>query len=302
MAVRTPLPASLAQRAFTAHEARALGVTRARLRAGDLRHPHHGVHLAHDATSAHERASAYAPLLSPGQFFSHTFAASLWELPLPLPLENGPIHVSAAAPQRAPKGAAVVGHKLDGSHWETVILGGVPVSTAVDVWCQLGNTLSIGQLVMIGDALVGRQDPLATMPQLIRGLARMHGRRGAKRLREAFLSIRPGTDSPQETRLRLSLVQAGLPEPHVNRVIFDDDGTFLALGDLVYPEHRVLVEYDGAVHFATEGQAFRDIDRLDRLMAAGWRVIRVNRSHLGTPSLIADRVAQALRSRGVPNG
>jgi very-short-patch-repair endonuclease len=70
----------------------------------------------------------------------------------------------------------------------------------------------------------------------------------------------------------------------------------------VYPEHRVLVEYDGAVHFATEHQAFRDIDRLDRLMAAGWRVIRVNRSHLGTPSLIADRVAHALRSRGVPNG
>ncbi|MGK9146311.1 hypothetical protein KXS11_01605 [Plantibacter flavus] len=302
MAVPEPLPPALSNRAFRAREAHTLGVTRARLRAQDLRHPHHGVQVAHDAETPRDRALAYAPLLLPGQFYSHTFAATLWGLPLPLPLENGPIHVSAAAPQRAPKGAGIVGHKLDGSHWETVELGRVPVSTVVDVWCQLGSLLSVGQLVVVGDALVRRQLPLATMQQLVRGLARMNGRRGAKRLRAAFSAIRPRTDSPQETRLRRLLVEAGLPEPEVNRAIFDETGTFLALGDLVYPDHQVLVEYDGAVHFATEGQAFRDIDRLDGLMAAGWRVIRVNRSHLATPSLIANRVAQALHSRGGPNG
>lgn len=297
-----PLPDTLDGWGFTGDDARSAGVPRSRLRARDVQHPHHGVNASRAASCPQTRASAYAPLLLPGQFFSHAFAAELWGLPLPRSLQDGPIHLSSSAPQRAPRDAGVIGHKLDGGHWKTVQLAGSPVSSALDVWCQLSTVLSVDQLVVIGDALVRRQQPLATMPQLVRGLARMHGRRGARRLREAYRSIRPGTDSPQETKLRLLLVAHGLPEPEINQAIFDESGTFLALGDLVYRDEQVLIEYDGAVHFASESQAFRDVDRLDRLMAAGWRVIRVNRTHMTTPSILADRITLALTQRRVANG
>ena len=110
---------------------------------------------------------------------------------------------------------------------------------------------------------------------------KMAGRRGARRLASAFARVRSGTDSPQETRLRLDLVDAGLPEPVVNPVIHDAAGEQIAIGDLAYPEWRVLVEYDGEHHREDRAQYARDVERLDDLARAGWRVIRFNATHTG---------------------
>ena len=43
--------------------------------------------------------------------------------------------------------------------------------------------------------------------------------RGCRLARRAASLAREGVDSPQETRLRLLLVLAGLPEPRVNVII-----------------------------------------------------------------------------------
>jgi very-short-patch-repair endonuclease len=137
------------------------------------------------------------------------------------------------------------------------------------------------------------------MEQLADAVARWAGRRGSRNLRAAFARVRPGTDSRQETRLRLLIIDAGLPEPMVNYEIRDRFGRFLALGDLVYPGWKVLVEYDGAHHFATEAQGHHDVDRLELVMADGWRVIRAHREHMpGGASGRIRAIRQALLHAG----
>ncbi len=98
-----------------------------------------------------------------------------------------------------------------------------------------------------------------------------------------------------ETVLRLAIVRAGLPEPVVNYAI--DVGERLLHADLAYPQERLAVEYDGDQHRIDARQYERDIDRLWRIEARGWRVIRINKSHLlGSGGEAIRRVRAALRS------
>ncbi len=276
---RVPLPPHLSTHAFTARAAASAGLSRGRLRSVDLVRIVRGVYGP--AGSDADVITAAALRLRPGQFYSHLTAARLHGLYLPRRLEGvTTLHVTAVRPAVAPRAHGVVGHHVEGGTVRVGQIGGIPVSSAVDTWCDLATILTVPELIEMGDGLVRRVRPQVTMDHLADAVARSAGRRGCRRLRAAFERIRPGTDSRQETRLRLRIVAAGLPEPLVNAEIRDALGRFLALGDLVYPEWKVLVEYDGAHHFATEHQGHHDVDRLDRLMADGWRVIRVHREHL----------------------
>lgn len=78
-----------------------------------------------------------------------------------------------------------------------------------------------------------------------------------------------------ETQLRAALLDAGFAEPEVNGVI-EVDGRFVARGDLVYRDERIVLEYEGAVHRESAERHDRDIGRLEDLRQAGWRVVRVS--------------------------
>lgn len=276
---RVPLPLELAASPFTVKDAVDHGLSRGRLRSADVTRLVRGVYAS--AGADHSTVAAAARRLRPGQFFSHLTAARLHGLYLPSRLADlHDLHITAFCPATAPRARGVVGHHADAGSVRLVSIAGIPVASAVDTWCALARMLTVPELVMMGDGLVRRVHPLATMDELADAVARSAGRRGSRALREAFARVRPGTDSRQETRLRLLIIDAGLPEPMVNYEIRDSLGRFLALGDLVYPKEKVLVEYDGAHHFASEQQGHHDVDRLDLLMADGWRVIRVHREHM----------------------
>ncbi|MGO4690258.1 endonuclease domain-containing protein [Glaciibacter sp. 2TAF33] len=234
------------------------------------------------------------------QFFSHVTAALLHGLPLPRRfLERRSLDVATAVRGRRRSGVGVHGHLVPHVGMVEANTDGLGVASVVDVWCQLATSLSLDELIVVGDSLVRRQRPLATLVQLEQAVASHSGRPGVRRLREALALVRVRTDSPRETRLRLIIVRAGLPEPEVNAEIVDRYGVFLAWGDLVYPHQRVLVEYDGEQHRDDEEQFHRDVDRVDALMEEGWRVIRFNKSHLGPrqPEIIG-RIRRALLERG----
>jgi hypothetical protein len=292
-----PLPPHLAGRAFSVDEARAAGVNRSRTRAADLERPFRGVRSPQRAQSIQATCEAYAVRMPASQHFSLATAALLLDLPVPARLADDPsIHVTSTD-GREPRVRGVRGHVAQPGV-RVVEVDGLRMSHPVDTWCALAASVSVEDLVLIGDALVRRKNPLATMGDLGAAGTGFRGRRGVRKLAEAFALVRPGTDSPPEGTIRLMLGRAGLPEPTVNYVIANNAGEFLALGDLAYPAYRILIEYDGAYHFGADEQAHRDIDRLEGVMADDWRVIRFNRTHLSRETYVATTVRNALLARG----
>jgi very-short-patch-repair endonuclease len=63
--------------------------------------------------------------------------------------------------------------------------------------------------------------------------------------------------------------------------------------DLGYPEQKLAIEYDGAWH-GERDQFTKDRARLNRLLAAGWRVLFVTAADLRDPEAPAARIAAAL--------
>ncbi len=293
-----PLPSGLTGRAFATTEASAEGVSRTRTRAQDLATPFRGVRIpANNDPGDLELCRAYSTRMPRTQFFSHVTAAKLYGLPLPAKLQTDRrIHVAMVGDIGRVRMRGVIAHRLEKATVRSV--DELRVISPTETWCQLSTAVGFIHLVSIGDALVRRVQPLATMSELVGVVKRHEGHRGVRLLRHALASVRAGVDSPMETRIRLIIVAAGLPEPQVNAEILNRYGAFIALGDMVYPEFRVLVEYDGAHHFTNVQQSHHDIERLDAVMEEKWRVIRLNSSHLRRPDVVVDKVRTALEDAG----
>jgi hypothetical protein len=101
-----------------------------------------------------------------------------------------------------------------------------------------------------------------------------------------------------ETRLRMLLVLAGLPEPVVNHTIRDRQGRVLMRFDLSYPDLLIVIEYVGRQHRADLDQWDRDEERKDWFDDSGWRHVPVFPLHR-RPDTTVERVVRALASRGV---
>jgi hypothetical protein len=121
---------------------------------------------------------------------------------------------------------------------------------------------------------------------------------GVQRARRVLPLLRSGVASPRESDVRWELRKAGLPEPELNIDVFDDNGGWLARGDLVFREWKLIVEYDGWQHERDARQRQWDIHRREALEAAGWRLIVITATDMERPSLVAVRVRQALVQRG----
>lgn len=93
-------------------------------------------------------------------------------------------------------------------------------------------------------------------------------------LREALPLLRTGVESPAESRTRLLIVGAGLPEPQTSCPVVVRGRTLWA--DLGYPEWKIAIEYDGEYHFTGGVNRARwDNERIEAMIDAGWRVLRV---------------------------
>ncbi len=116
---------------------------------------------------------------------------------------------------------------------------------------------------------------------------------GARRAKVAVGMADGRADSPQESRLRVVLTLAGMrPRPQFE--VRDRDGRFVARVDLAFVADRIAVEYEGSWHWEP-GQLRRDRQRLDRLTAAGWRVIHVTAQDLREPRKLVTRIQDLLR-------
>ncbi|MET0735650.1 MAG: hypothetical protein ABWY55_08405 [Microbacterium sp.] len=315
-----PLPDELGER-FSVSRALDAGVSRRRLRAQDLDRPFHGVRVRRPGVSAPaepdsgarrrdprevehlRRALDYEARMSEHEFFCGVTAALRWGISIPLSLiEDRPLDVAVLAPRRLPRSRGVRGHQVLTARTTLVTdpASGRLVTDPATTWAMLGALISdVRDLVAAADSVVRdwRVDrPMASVADLER-VIRMGRRVGIGRLREALPLVRTRSASRPETRTRLALIDAGLPEPALNFTV-TDEGSKLACVDLAYPQRRIAVEYEGEHHLLDPVQWSRDIARYERLAAAGWIVVRVTKTELfGHPWTIASRVRAAAASR-----
>lgn len=116
------------------------------------------------------------------------------------------------------------------------------------------------------------------------------------RIAERLLDdIEPKSESPMETRLRLVLVEGGLPRPDAQWEVKNAAGVVLWRLDLAYPDVKVAVEYDGAWHWKQR----RDDDRRRAaLRALGWDVHVFDADDVyGNPDRVVQEIRTALRTR-----
>jgi len=301
-----PIPAELGPQ-FSYVEARRLGVTRHRLNAPDLGAPFRGSRIrgresdsddpfARRLHDLHELCRAYTVVAPPVAAFSHVTAARLYRVPLPDRLElRLAIDVAVPVGAQPPRRAGVISHRLTTAR--TRQLGDLTVVHPELVWVQLAPLLSLDELIVAGDYLVRRKRPASSLARLRQALEANAGCRGNRLARGAFGEIRPGTDSPPESWMRLAITRAGLPEPAVRYTVYDADGYFVGTPDLAYIEQKIAIEYEGRHHGLDENVFDDDIARRELFRRAGWLVIQFTRSHLKRPALVAARVAEALAER-----
>ncbi|MDQ1545990.1 MAG: hypothetical protein QOH69_894 [Actinomycetota bacterium] len=314
MPKRVRLPRALAERPFLYGSGRDLGIGEGRLRGSDLERPFHGVRALRDLESLERSDLAitlaacarFAPLLTTERFFSHATAAALWRCPLPRSATLQQLDVSVLAPHNAPRGRGVAGHRSSDPHLRIVTRYGFPVSDVASTWLSLSTLIPLDELVAVTDHLVldphvldpHDPRPYATLESL-GARAQAYSGRGSRALERALSLARVGAESRPETLLRLLLVRAGIPEPSLNVGVTSRPGRLLGRGDLVWPEWRTVVEYDGDNHRTSDKQYDRDIRRVEDFVAAEWRVVRVRKHGLfvATSDTVA-RVRSALAAGG----
>lgn len=175
---------------------------------------------------------------------------------------------------------------------------GLPVTTPEQTFADLARELPLVDLVVVGDGLVKRR---VTSPErLVAAMVELPGDRG-RAARRAAAYVREGVDSPKETRVRMLVVLAGLPEPQVNIVLERDreTGQVLRRTELGWPDVKVAFEYDGWQHRDSEEQWETDISRREDFEDWSWRMVVATARRLGRPAELLDRVVAVLRSRGM---
>ncbi|MDX1871707.1 DUF559 domain-containing protein [Mycolicibacterium sp. 120266] len=177
---------------------------------------------------------------------------------------------------------------------ETCRVRGIECTTPARTAFDLGRRHRDDMAVVVVDAVLNATG--VTAEDVARIVAAHPGMRGVATLRSVLGLVDGGAESPQETRLRLVLVRAGLPRPQT-QIAFPQ---LRIRADMGWREWQVIVEYDGVQHWTDARQRSWDIDRIALLEEAGWAVVRVSADMMRRPDVIVARVRAKLRAAGCP--
>ena len=278
---------------FTRTQALTAGLTDAELRRRDFVRLYRGVYLSRQAPASLEVRARGALLLAPSTaVISHHTAAALWGGSVP---HSSSVHLTIARSQSF-QTAGVRTHESDRAR-DTTFHRGIRMTTPEQTFIDLAANLDLVELVVLGDRMVRRE--VTTPQRLVRSADAWRGHHRDRVCRCAGL-VRAGVDSPPESRLRMLVVLAGLPEPAVNHVVRDPDtGEWLRRFELAYRDLRIAIEYEGRQHREDDEIWAADIERREELDRGTWRVIQViSKGLFETPLRTLQRIDQARVDRG----
>lgn len=294
MPPRTPVPHQLRGRPFLRSDARRAGLSGQVLRGRRFRQLFRSVYVSAEVTDCLAmRVDAVRLLLSDDAVVSYHTAALLRGLPVPA---TDRLHLTVRAGGRPARIGGVCVHQGSPA---AVARDARPLSAPAENFLELAESLSLVDLVVLGDAMVRRG--FVSCAELVEAAASTGRRRGVRLARLAAALVRPLVDSPMETRLRLLIVFAGLPEPVPNLVVQDEEGGWIGAVDLLYAAYRIAIEYHGDVHRSTRGKWRRDVAKAELLARHGWVVIVLTADDLYVwPERTLRRVHEALLAAGHP--
>lgn len=180
-----------------------------------------------------------------------------------------------------------------------VLVDGIPTTDIARTLLDVGRF--VGDQRLLRAIEWGRREKRVDWSDLISTLARhaRKGRPGIRRLRRVILANADRdevTDSDFELLALAVFAEHDLPEPVLHHPVLDD-GRFVAEVDLAYPNLRIAIELDGAVHLQADVRE-RDLPRQNDLVLLGWTVLRFSwQRFVQHPEQVVAEVRAAIRAR-----
>jgi hypothetical protein len=259
------------------------------LKAGLYRRLLRNVYADPGIPADHQLYARAAALLMPIDAVLGGRSAAAWHgAPFAGATEPVVVLVDQASAWRGPHGVRV--HRTDVAPQDVLVIDDVRLTSPLRTAWEVATLETVPTAVGILDGMVraGTLD--------VRAFAELstsaRGRWRSRRVAVVAPLVDGRSESPPESWVRVACIRAGLPTPVPQYVVLAA-GEFLGRVDLAWPEARLIVEYEGAHHFE-DGQIRRDDERYRRLLAAGWRVIRLSAADLRDMASVVARIAAAL--------
>jgi len=170
---------------------------------------------------------------------------------------------------------------------DTICHQGLPVTSPTRTFFDLARFLQRSDGVAALDWALHHRWVL--LPRLGRYVDERSRWRGVKRARRALAMADGRSESPMESRLRVILLDAGLPPPDVQVWVGD------RRIDLAYRDVKLGIEYDGDTH---RDRLVEDNRRQNWLVAAGYVLLRFTAADVyQRPAAIVAQVGAQLQAR-----
>jgi very-short-patch-repair endonuclease len=201
-----------------------------------------------------------------GALLSHRDAATLWRL---LPTSSSNIHVAVPGRSRVGPPGILLHLPRRSAAEDRSIEDGIPVTSVARTLLDLAEVAPRRHLERALEQ--AERLELFDLRAVERLIDRSHGHHGLRALNASLRDYRetPLTRSELERAFLELCEEAGLPRPQVNICIAGMEV------DMVWPEHRLVVELDGHDFHRTRIAFERDRARDAILQVAGYRVLRI---------------------------
>jgi very-short-patch-repair endonuclease len=249
---------------------------RSRLARGSLRQVDAGVYATMGSPSTWEQSLTAACLAAgPRALASHRAAAVLWELiPTPAPVEI------VVPYERCPTPSGTILHRsTDLRQVDCARRRGVPVTNPIRTVADLGGVASGLVPRAVERGLYLQLFSLAGLWRIVDALGKK-GRRGIGVLRRTLEQRALGdqrTCSPLEPIFAAIAADAGVRLAYQHQVTVDGRRYVI---DFALPEIKVAIEIDGLEVHSTRAALDHDLERQNRLILAGWHLLRYTSTHL----------------------
>ena len=209
----------------------------------------------------------------PGAVATLRPAAAVWDLP-GFGLDPPDVLVTIGSNHRPSVGTLRETRSLPSHH--VTVRRSIPVVTPARLVVELAGREHPGRVERTVDAALAAS--VLTPAALASAVSELagRGRRGSRLLRELVEHLSPGYVPPAselESRFLQLLRRAGLPEP--DRQLDAGGEAWVGRVDFAYPGVRLLIELDSRRWHGSAQALESDRTRDNRLVLAGWRVIRI---------------------------